>query len=97
MNIGEGQGVAIMIQRLKVPVTVETVYDHRRRSVGPRKVIFDGREYIILKTGYHHTYRLGRTLFHAFSVASNAMFFRLVLNTDNLFWELEEISDGEAD
>lgn len=86
-----------MIQKLKTPVTVEMVYDHRRRSVGPRKVIFDGREYIVRRTGYHHTFRAGRTLYHVFSVASDSTFFRLVLNTDNLFWELEEISDGEAD
>jgi hypothetical protein len=86
-----------MIQKLKVPVTVETVYDHRKRSVGPVRVFFDGREHKVLRTGYHHTFRAGRTLFHVFSVASESTFFRLVLNTDNLFWELEEISDGEAD
>jgi len=85
-----------MIQRLKVPVTVETVYDHRKRFVRPVRLVFDGREYEILQTGYHHTFRAGRTLYHVFSVASEGMFFRLVLNTDNLFWELEEIADGEA-
>ena len=85
-----------MIQKLKVPVTVETLYDHRKRQVRPVKVVFDGRDCNIVKIGYHHTFRLGRTLMHVFSVASDAMFFRLVLNTDNLFWELEEISDGEA-
>ena len=86
-----------MIQKLKTPVTVEMIYDHRRRSVGPRKVIFDGQEHVVRRTGYHHTFRAGRTLYHVFSVASETTFFRLVLNTDNLFWELEEISDGEAD
>jgi hypothetical protein len=45
----------------------------------------------------HHTFRSGRTLFHVFSVASKSLFFRLVLNTDTLFWRLEEISDGLPD
>jgi len=86
-----------MIQKLKTPVTVEMIYDHRRRAVSPVRVVFDGREYKIRQTGYHHTFREGRVLFHVFSVASDTTFFRLVLDTDNLFWTLEEISDGEAD
>jgi hypothetical protein len=45
----------------------------------------------------HHTFKSGRILFHVFSVASKSLFFRLVLNTDTLFWRLEEISDGLPD
>jgi len=85
-----------MIQKLKVPVTVSLLYDHHSRTVAPKLVIFDGREYPIIRTGMHHTYREGRTLFHVFSVASEAVFFRLVLNTDNLSWSLEEVADGES-
>jgi hypothetical protein len=85
-----------MIQKLKMPVTVTLVYDHRSRTVTPKLVIFDGREYPIIKTGMHHTYREGRTLFHVFSAASDAVFFRLVLNTDTLAWILEEVADGES-
>jgi hypothetical protein len=86
-----------MIQKLKTPVSATLFYDHRTRKVMPQTVIFDGREYRIVKVGLHHTFREGKTLFHVFSVASEAVFFRLVLNTENLFWTLEEISDGEAD
>jgi hypothetical protein len=86
-----------MVQRVRVPVGVSLVFDHRRRAVSPMEVVFDGKTYKILRVGLHHTYREGRTLFHVFSVASNAVFFRLVLNTDNLFWTSEEISDGEVD
>jgi hypothetical protein len=86
-----------MIQKLKTPVTVSLVFDHRMRTVRPERLIFDGREYLVERVGLHHTYREGRILFHVFSVASKTMFFRLVLNTDNLSWSLEEISDGEAD
>jgi 5'-3' exonuclease len=85
-----------MIQKLKTPVTVSLLYDHHSRTVVPQHVVFDGREYPIVRTGMHHTYREGRTLFHVFSVASNAIFFRLVLNTDTLAWILEEVADGES-
>jgi len=85
-----------MIQKLSVPVSVTLVFDHRRRTAAPTQVVFDGREYRILKVGFHHTYRRGRTLFQVFSVAAETVYFRLVLNTDNLFWTLEEIHDGEA-
>ena len=62
----------------------------------PQKVWYGGREHLIEKIGLHHTYRAGRTLYHVFSVASSDLFFRLVLDTDNLLWKLTEVSDGEA-
>ena len=85
-----------MIQKLQVPVSVVSNFDHRRRTVAPVRVVFDGIPYFVRRVGFHHTYRRGRTLFHVFSVASDTLSFRLVLDTDNLFWSLEEISDGEA-
>lgn len=59
-------------------------------------VEYAGHEHKIEKLGLHHTYRAGRTLYHVFSVASHDLFFRLVLDTDNLLWKLTEVSDGEA-
>jgi hypothetical protein len=79
--------------KIDTPVSVISSYNHRLRTVSPRKLIWNGREYIITKTGLHHTYREGRTLFHVFSVVGNNIFFRLVLNTDNLFWQLDEIDE----
>lgn len=78
-----------------MPVSVVFFYDHKTSKVRPLRVRWDGREYTIVKVGLHHSYRQGRTLFHVFSVASDAVFFRLVLNTDNLFWRLQEVSDGQ--
>lgn len=83
-----------MIQKISAPISVDLVFDYQKRSVFPKEVVWEGRTYPILKIGLHHTYRLGRTLFHVFSVASESLFFRLELNTDNLFWRLEEVSDG---
>ncbi len=85
-----------MIQKLDVPVSVLSVFDHRTRTTMPKKVLFDGREHKIIKIGFHHTFRDGRTLYHVFSAASESMFFRLVLDTDTLSWRLLEVHDGET-
>lgn len=85
-----------MIQKISIPVSVILSFDAQKRIVIPKRVRFDGKIYEIIKIGFHHTVRNGRTLFHVFSVASDTLFFRLVLNTDNLHWVLEEISDGES-
>ena len=47
----------------------------------------------VSKVGLHHTFRKGRTLFHVFSVVSKGIYLRLILDTDTLHWELEEISE----
>jgi len=86
-----------VIQKISAPVTVTLIFNHKKRIAFPGEVVWEGRTYPITKIGLHHFYRQGRTLYHVFSVASQEMFFRLVFNTDNLFWNLEEIGDGEAD
>jgi hypothetical protein len=75
-------------------VSVISSFNHHLRRVEPRKIFWNGREYIVTKTGLHHTYRTGRTLFHVFSVVANTTFLRLSLNTDNLFWQLDEVDEG---
>ena len=86
-----------MIQKIDIPVSVRLTFDCSTKKVFPHEVIWSGKNYRITKVGLHHYYRQGRTLYHVFSVASREMFFRLVFNTDNLFWRLEEVGDGEAD
>ena len=81
-------------QKISEPISVSFTFDSDKRNVKPRALVWNGRLYGVKKVGLHHTFRKGRTLFHVFSVASKSMFFRLVLNTDNLHWRLEEISDG---
>lgn len=83
-----------MIQKISAPVSVQTVFDHRRRLVSPRQIYWDGRLFRIAQVGLHHTFREGRTLFHVFSVTAQGLSFRLRLDTESLFWTLEEISDG---
>lgn len=83
-----------MIQKISVPVSVDLFFDHHLRRVLPRQLVWEGQPYLITKIGLHHTYREGRTLYHVFSVATKEMFFRLVLDSDTLFWRLEEVADG---
>ena len=83
-----------MIQKLSESVSVSLTFDSEKRSIRPRAIIWNGRLHAVKKVGLHHKYHKGNILFHVFSVVSNNMFFRLVLNTDNLHWKLEEISDG---
>ena len=83
-----------MIQKLSEPVSVSLAYDAKKKKVFPKWIVWNGRLHSIVKIGLHHTYREGRTLFHVFSVATQTLFLRLVLDTETLFWKLEEISDG---
>jgi hypothetical protein len=83
--------------KVDVPVSVISIYDPNGAKVSPLKVRWDGRVYSITKVGLHHHFRQGRTLHHIFSVVSDETFFRLNLNTDNLSWRLEEVSDGLPD
>lgn len=86
-----------MIQRVSSPVSVKLFFDHKIRKAFPREVLWEGRDYLIIKIGNHHTFREGRVLYHVFSVVSANLFFRLVFNTENLSWKVEEISDGLSD
>ncbi len=83
-----------MIQKVSAPVSVMFIFNHRKRTIYPSRVLWDSKVYEVTKIGLHHTYREGRTLYHVFSVETETLSFRLVLDTDTLFWKLEEISDG---
>ncbi len=86
-----------MIQRISEPVSVVSAYNAETRAVRPISIEWSRRTYPVLQVGLRHTYREGITRHHVFSVVSNALFFRLNLNADNLSWTLEEVSDGLPD
>lgn len=86
-----------MLQRISAPISVDFFFDHTLRRAAPRSILWEGRQYQVLRVGMHHTYRFGRTLFHVFSVETAALFFRLVFDSESLQWRVEEISDGESD
>ena len=74
-------------------VSVNCVFDNESKKVFPKVVLWNRRLYRVKQVGLHHTYREGRTLFHVFSVTTGTIFMRLILNTETLFWKLEQISE----
>jgi hypothetical protein len=83
-----------MTQKISSPVSVSLNFNHEKCQVFPKWILWNKRLYAVSQVGLHHTYRQGRTLYHVFSVVSQDTFFRLILNTENLHWRLEEIGDG---
>lgn len=79
--------------RISEPVSVICSHSAFPAYVVPKKVVWKNREYVVKKLGLHHVFREGKTLFHVFSVVTETIFMRLVLNTDTLFWKLEEIGE----
>ncbi len=77
-------------------VSVITVYDAKKRSVRPYKLLWQNREYKITKIGYYHAVRRGKTILHMYYVTSNNLDFALECNGDNLHWSLKEVVDGSA-
>ncbi len=72
-------------------VSVITSYNRETGVVMPRKIRWQGRDYLIKKLTYYHRTRLGRTLLHIFHVTDGNIDFRLQLNSETLHWILEEI------
>lgn len=83
-----------MIEKIHEYVSVGLWSDHAKRTVYPKVLIWKGKTLSVTQLGLHHTYREGKTLYHVFSVVAANGFFRLVLNTENLVWTLEEVADG---
>lgn len=84
-----------MVERIKAPISVLALFDHRRRQLNIRRITYDGRDHLIRSTGMHFTQRAGRTLEHVYCVVSEAAAFKIVLNTDTLQWTLQEIQSRD--
>lgn len=80
--------------KINQPVSVNFYFESKNKISIPKVIIWNNRSYSITKIGLHHTYRQGTTLFHVYSVLSGNTFMRLLFNTENLHWTLEEVADG---
>ena len=81
-------------QKIGEEVSVNLVFDHAKKRAVPKWVVWNRRLYPITKIGLHHAYTKGATLYHVFSVLTKTLFMRLVFDTGNLHWTLEEIADA---
>lgn len=86
-----------MRQEINVPVSVIMDFNHYQDKIKPIQIQWNNRDYRIEEVGMHHHFYQGKKLFHVFSVTSKGMFFKLLLNTENLFWKLMEVDDGLPD
>jgi len=70
-------------------VSVLFCFKSKEKKVEPLKFYLNGKEYKVSKIGLHHTFKKGEVLFHVFSVLCGDSFFKLILNSKNLFWTVE--------
>lgn len=87
-----------MKEQINEEVSVVMYYSAKRRRAVPHTISWRNQEYQVGKIGYHHTVREGQTLHHIFELVDKqeSLWFRLNLDTSNLHWKLEAISDGHA-
>lgn len=87
-----------MRERINEEVSVIMYYSARKKLATPHLIHWQNKEYKVGKIGYHHTVRDGQTLNHIYELVDteNTLWFRLKLDTSNLHWMLEAVSDGLA-
>ena len=87
-----------MQEKINEEVSVVMYYSARKRRALPHLIHWQNKDYAIGKIGYHHTVKEGQTLHHIFELvdSNELLWFRLNLDTSNLHWRLEAISDGSA-
>lgn len=87
-----------MREKINEKVSVVMCFSATRRTALPYIIGWQNREYKVGKIGYHHTVRDGNTLHHIYELTDkeNTLSFRLNLDTGNLHWTLEVVSDGNS-
>lgn len=83
-----------MNETLNEKVSVISSYNKTSGLVMPRKMQWQNKEYVFKKLAYYHKKKVGNSILHVFDLADKGLDFRLVCNSDNLHWILEEVSDG---
>jgi hypothetical protein len=87
-----------MREKINDEVSVAMYYSAQKKLALPRLIVWQNKEYTIKEMGYRHTIMDGQTLHHIFELTVNEadLWMRLNLDTSNLHWTLEAISDGLA-
>ena len=88
-----------MREKIDEEVSVVMYYAAKSQAAQPHTIRWKNRDYTVDEIGYRHTVLEGKTLHHIFelTVMEEELWMRLSLNTSNLHWKLEAISDGLAD
>ena len=85
-----------MRETINEEVSVVMYYSAKQREALPCRIRWQNKDYAVGKLGYYHKVKQGDTLHHIFELVDrdNALYFRLNLDTSNLHWTLEAVSDG---
>jgi len=83
-----------MIEKINEQISVITIYNRDKGTVLPWKVRWNGRDYTITKLGYHYRVKRGRFTHHIFTVSNATIAFKLLFDTESLYWWVQEVSDG---
>lgn len=88
-----------MRQKINEEVSVVLYFSSKKRMAAPLKIIWKNKEYTLKEMGYKHAVMEGQTLHHIYELTVNEedLWLRLNLDTSNLHWNLEAVSDGLAD
>ena len=71
-------------------------FNDSQKKIFPVQIQWKNRDYRIEKVSLHHQYYQGKKLLHEFCVSSRDIFFKLILDTENLHWKIAEVADGES-
>ncbi|MEK7592435.1 MAG: hypothetical protein AAB508_03505 [Patescibacteria group bacterium] len=83
-----------MAESVNESVSVDLLSNHLQKRAYPWAISWRGRRHTVKTVGLHHTTRVGRVLFHLFSVSDGTTCFRLQFDTEFLSWKLLEVSEG---
>ena len=83
-----------MAESIDESVSVSLVTNCSAKTVIPSFISWNGRRYAITRVGLHYMERVGRVLFHIFSVTDGVTYFKLRFDTENLGWKLLEIENN---
>lgn len=87
-----------MREKVNEEVTVVMVYSAKQKAATPHLMYWLNKDYKLGPVDYYHNYMDGRDIQHIYELCDKeeTIWFRLRLNSANLHWTLEAISDGLA-
>ncbi len=85
-----------MREKINEKVSVISYYSAKKGKTVPHLVHWKNKAYAVGELGLAHKYKNGDTWYHVFEVTTKdkTLAMRLNLNTQELSWTLEVISDG---
>jgi hypothetical protein len=87
-----------MTEKIDEEVSVVMYYSAAKKYACPHIINWRNKQYDVGKIGYYHKIKDGVTIHHIYELVdkSESLWLKLDLNSDNLHWKLEAISDGNA-